>query len=1007
MSLNKQTLNINFSNGVDLKTDPWQVTPGKFLELENTVFDKGGLLTKRNGFGGLASLPNDDYTTVTTFSEDLVAIGTDLQMYSDDTDQWLNKGTMLPISLSVVPAVRGTTTQTSVDIAVAPNYLACSVFLDSGGLSYYQIIDSHTGQVLVTKTALPSTATFGRVFVLNSNFIITFLATVSAATHLQYIAIPTNNPTSAGVATDISTSVSALTAGYDGLVCNSRLYVALDGNDGGGAIRISYLSSHLVVSAPAIIPGYTSDLMSVTCDMTGATPVIWVSFWNTSDNDCTTVAYSQDLDEVLAPTLTINNTELIALTSTATSQVMTLLYEVSNAYGYTPNARTDYIATVTCTEAGTVGSSSTVLRSVGLASKSFFLPLTTIPYALVSYKGVYQPTYFLMDINGNLVAKLAYSNGAGYVANQVLPSVTVLDNDFYIGYLIKTLLSPVNKAQGVTAIAGVYAQTGVNLAKLTAETEELGTFEIGTNLHITGGFLWMYDGVKPVEHGFHLWPEDITVTTSGAGGLITAQQYYYYVTYEWTDGQGNIHRSAPSIGMPVTTTGSTSSNTINIPYLRLTYKTAPNQVRICVYRWSTAQQIPYQVTSITSPTLNSTTNDSVAYVDTLADSSILGNAILYTNGGVVENIAAPACSAGTLFRSRLVLLPSENPNNLWYSKQVIQSVPVEMSDLFTVYTAPTISGQASTGPNRVISAMDDKIIIWKKDSLAYVYGNGPDNTGANNDFSDPIVINSTVGSDNQNSVVLIPQGMMFQSSGKGIWLLGRDLSTSYIGAPVDDYNAFRVTSCVSVSGTNQVRFNLENGITLMYDYYYNQWNTFVNIDAVSSTMYNGYQTYINSDGLVRQETPGEYVDGSRGVLVSFTTSWLNLAGLQGFERAYFFYILGKFISPHRLMVQVAYDYNPAVVQQSVITPINSYQTYGSNGYYGGSENYGDGSNVEQWRVFFKKQKCQSFRITVSELYDVDTDADPGEGLTISGLAIVVGTKSGYPKLNTGAKTQIG
>lgn len=53
-------------------------------------------------------------------------------------------------------------------------------------------------------------------------------------------------------------------------------------------------------------------------------------------------------------------------------------------------------------------------------------------------------------------------------------------------------------------------------------------------------------------------------------------------------------------------------------------------------------------------------------------------------------------------------------------------------------------------------------------------GNGPDATGANSDYGDPTLITSDVGCINDNSVVIMPQGLMFQSA-KGIYLLDQSL----------------------------------------------------------------------------------------------------------------------------------------------------------------------------------------------------------------------------------------
>ena len=269
----------------------------------------------------------------------------------------------------------------------------------------------------------------------------------------------------------------------------------------------------------------------------------------------------------------------------------------------------------------------------------------------------------------------------------------------------------------------------------------------------------------------------------------------------------------------------------------------------------------------------------MSYVDTLSDAQILGNSLIYTTGGVIENIGAPATAITTLFKSRLFLVDSEDKNLLWFSKQVIEAVPVEMSDLFTKYIAPTTSAQGATGPITALSAMDDKLIIFKKDAIYYITGTGPDNTGSNDDFSEPVFITSTVGCANPLSIVFSPRGLMFQSD-KGIWLLGRDLSTSYIGADVEQFNASVVQSAVNVPATNQVRFTLSTGETLMFDYYYSQWATFIGVPAISSTLFQGFHTYINSFGQVYQESPGTYLDGSRPVLMSFTTSWINTAGLR-------------------------------------------------------------------------------------------------------------------------------
>lgn len=1000
MALTKQPVPINFIKGLDTKTDPFQVQLGNFEALNNTVFDTLNRLTKRNGNANITNLPVQGQTTLTTLSDNLIATGSNLYAFSQDTDQWIEKGIVQPIALSTQPLVRVATSQTSTDAAVAPNGLTCLTYIDTG-LAYYQISDSSTGQQIVSRTALPASATNPRSFLLGRYFIITFLSTISGTPHLQYIAIPVANPNAPETPQDISTTVlNATTAGYDAVVANDIMYFGWAGS--AGDVKLTFLTQQLVVGAAVSLAGHTANLMSLTADLSATSAVIWATFWDSSSTNGFTTARDHTLAPILPPTQVITTQNLQVLTSTASNGVMLMFTDIINDYASpypVGSVRSDFIISRSVTVTGTVGTAEIILRSVGLASKAF-ISSSGLTYMLVAYGEMNQPSYFLMDQNGALYMRLAYSNGGGYEINQVLPNVSLVGDTYYTPYLIKDFLTTINKGTDLpagTPTSAIYTQTGINLALFQINTSGQHSSEIAGALHLTGGQLWEYDGVRPVELGFQVWPENIAFTTATTGGNISRQLYNYVFTYEWTDNAGNLHRSAPSIPLVVDLTSSgtdTNVNTLYVPTLRLTYKVAPNPVRIVGYRWSVAQQVFYQFTSVTSFIANNPAIDFMVIADTLSDASILGNAILYTTGGVVENIAPPASVASVLYKNRLFLIDAEDPNLLWFSKQVIETTPVEMSDLFTIYVAPTTGAQQSTGPMTALSAMDDKLIIFKKDAAYYLTGTGPDNTGSQNDFSDPIYITSSVGCANQNSIVLMPTGIMFQSD-KGIWILGRDLSTNYIGAPVEKYNSNTVMSASAIPGTNQVRFVLDNNITLMYDYYTGQWGTFSNIFAISACLYQSKHTYLNSFGKVFQETPGLYLDGSTPVLMSFTTSWINVAGLQGYERFYFAYLLGTYFTPFTLDVQIGYDYNASADQAITIRPDNYAAPWGNEAVWGGGGNWGGPGNVFSARFFPAKQKCESFQLTINEIYDSSLGVPSGQGLTLSGLNMVIGVKKGY------------
>lgn len=1078
MALQKQNVSINFTKGVETKSDPFQNPLGSFASIENCIFDEDMLIKKRNGYAGLPVLPDNTSTSVTTFNGDLTAIGTKLEAYASGSMTWSNKGNIIPVGVSALSVVRSNTNQSQADTAIAANGLLCTVWTDQDPTSLtasiykYAVCDSETGQNVIAPTTITAAdATYGtpKVFLLDNYFIIVFTNKVSSLYHLKYISINTAS-LAVGADTDISTSYTpASTVAFDGTVFNRVLYVAWNGAAASG-IKMATLSATLVLSSTVIVDaGHVATMVGVCADTTNS--IIWVTYYDLPTTAGYVVARNVNLLSVLAATQIITTGTILNVTASASSGTLTTFYEVSSAYSYDSTVASNYVQYRTVTQAGSVGTATTLVRSVGLGSKSFISG--GVIYVLCAFSSPYQPTYFLVNSSGNVVAKLAYSNGGGYLTKG-LPSVTVDGDQLQFCYLIKDSIQSVNKGTALAAgtqTAGIYAQTGVNFATLEMGADIISS-EIGKNLNMSGGFLWSYDGQVPVEQGFHLWPDSLKVTTNtgvtptgdttngsttiinmssvssvgigctitgtgiaanttitavtattitlsaaatatGSGvtltikGSLIAQAYYYVATYEWADNQGNIYRSAPAIPITVTSTTATSTNTVSVPTLRLTYKTA-NPVKIVLYRWSAAQQNYYQVTYLTQPLLNSVSSDSVSFVDSQADATILGNNLLYTTGGVVENTGGPPGKSNFIFDDRLWVIDAEDNDLLWYSKQVIQGTPVEMSDLFTKFIAPNASSQGPSGPLNCGFPMDDKAILFKDAALLYFNGSGPDNTGANSQYSQPVLITATVGCNNQKSIVFQPSGLMFEfasEAGNGIWLLGRDLSTKFIGAPVQAYTrSATVQSAVNIPGSNQVRFTMSSGITLLFDYYYGRWGVFKGIPAISSTLFQGLHTYINSSGQPFQETPGQYLDGSNPVLMSFTTSWINLAGLQGYQRAYYFFLLAKYISPHKLSVQIGYDFETSPSQSYIISPDNFSDTYGSDAIYGNVSPYGGASPIEQWRNYFSRQKCQSFQISVSEIFDHSHNTVAGAGFKMSGLDIVFGTKKGWPRLPASRQT---
>jgi hypothetical protein len=218
----------------------------------------------------------------------------------------------------------------------------------------------------------------------------------------------------------------------------------------------------------------------------------------------------------------------------------------------------------------------------------------------------------------------------------------------------------------------------------------------------------------------------------------------------------------------------------------------------------------------------------------------------------------------------------------------------------------------------------------------------------------------------------------------------------YLGAPVEGFNDLEISSATLLADTNEVRFTTESELSLVYDYFHNKWVADTNINAVDAVMYRNVYTYLRANGELMSETSGLFSDNGSYISVKLSSAWIQIAGIQGFERFYKMLILGGYKSPHLLKVKFAYDFNPAWRHEATINadttlPVSA---YGDDALYGDSEVYGGVYPLYQFVVNPKIQKCQSFKF---ELVDYKIDEN-GEGLTLSNFCAEVGLKdSAYKK----------
>lgn len=1035
MPLIKNNFSISFQGGLSTKTDPKQNIPGSFRILENAVFIQIDSLTKRFGFTSYSNKTVDlseitNHTALTAFrnvDRDELNMYADSQLYSysNNLDKWTSRGSIYNVPSSNVPIIRNSYEQEGASVATSEN-IAIYAWEDSRGGVRVTTRDVVDGTQFLSDFEISSTGTNPKITVLFNTFYIFYYEGVN----IRYRKMDVLTPTSLTSPITPVTDADGTDRVYDIETIGDRIFVSYNSTAASQNFKLFSIDQTDTKSSVIALNETPDRSIHITTDAASRV-IIGIA----STTDVKVFSYSFSLSALLTPVTTIESLSDVTHVSIGykSTDIYHVYYEVSDTDSYNHKIRyAIYDLSGSITQAA-----SDYLLSVGLSAHVFSREASI--YIPLIHDSQFQSTYFIGDENGCIVTKISPGLGGDVIAFGKLSKVRDIGNDQY-------LLVTQGKGRTVTEDGTFFSLLGLNSSRIDfSPSVRIQDSVLGDNLHITGGFLSMYDGSNLVEHNFHLFPENITAgTNSASGGNMSDGIFQYAVVYAWTDNQGNLHRSAPSIPLQVTTSAGGTSQTqeIIIPTLRLTEKT---NVVIEVYRTEDQGTVFYKITDTSNPTFNDPTVDSITYTDTKADSAILSGELLYTTGGILENAPGPSAKLITTFKDRIVLAGLEDPNLIAYSKLRSDNQPVEFSDFLTIRVDP------SGGPITALGVMDDKLIIFKRFKIFYIAGDGPTNAGTQNTFTDPQEITSDVGCIAANSVVSYPGGLMFKSD-KGIYSLTRGLSTNYIGARVEEFNPLTVTSAVLVSNTNQVRFTHSDGVCLVYDYLMNLWSSFTRYEALDSQIINDEYIFLSTIGNVNREVIGQFTDNGLPINMRLETDWISPAGVQNFMRLYRMLLLGEYHSPHKLDFKLAYNFIDAWKFETIIdtsTFINK-DAYGDDSPYGGDgetwlapvDSVGDlpapgaagsfifvkddnetyesdglawvkvenpgpvyGGNGNRYQIQFNptQQKCQSFKFQIREIQT----APFGEGLTLSAINARIGTKEGLFKLAFDNKFDIG
>ena len=469
-------------------------------------------------------------------------------------------------------------------------------------------------------------------------------------------------------------------------------------------------------------------------------------------------------------------------------------------------------------------------------------------------------------------------------------------------------------------------------------------------------------------------PATVTLT-GGVGGSMAAGSYQYMACYSWLDNFGDIHRSGMSI--PLTYVAyENDSIAVKVPSLYVTEKA---DVWIEVYRTAAggttfhlAGTVPNDITQVYT-----------TFTDTVVDATLTTKELAYTTGDVLNNDSFASCKVLTVADNRLLLGGSESSDEIYYTKEFVPGFGLAPSNALAISTG------TKGGDIVALRSFGDATIVFKEELIGVLAGQFALATGIEVSLKfDPLTEEYGCRS---KRILEIDKGILFQSQ-RGLCMLGHDLVSQFVGAPVQDATQSVVTSMALLPNRQEIVILFSDSDAICMNYWAGIWSTFSGHRGYASAMVgNDYYFLDTNDRLLKRETTDvTYTDAGSPVLTRFRTQWYQVGAVAGFQRLYEVVLQGKVVGTHGITVNVYYDFeeSPRETLRYNTGTLSAYPI----GSIGGSNKI-----LEQLRVQVRDQKCTAVSIEVQE--DLPRGVSPSGAVQWHGAKILIGLRSGAYKFD--------
>lgn len=990
--MGRQVVSLPFTAGLDSKTDAYlAMRPSR---VENRLV-RGGTLQRRFG---TTQIPNAlDTGGSVTASEAVEAFGAELLRfgggglygYSSSAREWVTKSTgNTTAKLAVTPIVYNSTQPVSWDFNTIGN-VSCFAWTDNVTFDLrIALRDDVTGNFYLNgdtavygDLGLSKTPVWPRVLAFGNIFLVLFGDSFAAPSATSILCVTvTANPRTATPSTIVSGVTTLQTDMYG--AGGAEIFDALAVS--GTAAMVVYATSATVLKAFTVTAATKTIAVAATTVLTlTAGPLRSLAMAQTTDTNVFIAASESTTPRLYFAVFTPVIVSVLSNTTISTTNVkyLGMVESATNVVTLTATSPTGLtLGSAALTKTGVSTALAFVTINAQCAAKPFLYQGSVCVPVVAGSAGGVEATGLVVTVAGVAIARFAMGLASATVWSDGRCPNTITPDSSRAWFLFGTSTGTTNIGGGAAVPTPL---TLIGRVELTlASVRDLPLVAVGRDLHVGGALPRIYDGNHYVEEGWTLFLENATAIGASTGGL-SAGVYEMCAVLSWTDSFGQIHRSAPSI--PIAWTAGASSNktfNINIPQW-----TAKPVFQMEVYR-TTANGTVFYREYLIDLTLGELVGQTIIQiVCATTDAIIQAYELLYTTGGVEDNIAPPSYSIACEHKTRLIIAGLENPYQWRSSSVTIQSEGLRFNEDWGGFVP------AATGRITALASMDGNLIIFTEQAAYLIQGDGPDLLG-NNNWLDPQLVTSLDGGPLSPHVLSASDGIFFQNA-RGWQQLTRGLQVQYIGADVEEYSDFVCRSATLRPEFEECWFQVDNGndlagqqtgqlvpsgggLCLVYNTHYGQWSVLTNYGAQSACYFQGAYTRARSDGVVFQEVPGTYADSGAFFSTTVETSWMKPAQLvQGYQRIWRASLLGLYASDATVKWEAAYDYNPSyLTADSVSVP--------------GQGVYAPGGPF-QVRRHMRLQKCEAlkFRITDTPV------SGSGQGVGLTSLDLEFG---GYGRL---------